>query len=831
MKLWFNSILFSYRLAFKNIIKHPLRTMAIALSFLALVIALFLSLSMRQFLTTYFLGELEDQYQEIDVMVNVGQTGNSRFFTIRPFNESLERDQYVRDYAAFFTMDVLLKHEDQSIYVKSMSSDIDQLSKVTTVPDTLAELLDDEIVMTQSLAEILNVNIGDTISLSLANDLKTYTIQEILADEGLFQDNTVFLNKAGSLTFFLTALDPALGALPSFALTNLYNELYLNLEDDITLGQVETWMRSLNGYDALSIEETINLQEISDQINRSFSVFMVITFMVIFAILLVLETSLKVYFNDSKKVMGIIHILGGKPSLSYRMVVYEFSLYIAFSLLLGRFLAKGIIQYGLYFVGGRGTFEFTRSSTYVVLGIVVLLFIFVSLKDYHQMKDKSALSYMREEIVNIKDYRKYILLMLSLSTGIYILTYFVASLSGISLYRLIYAVILLVALPRLIYPILIKQKKPTLHRLHLSMLYQTKAFKHYLFVMLISSVSVLLLGLALGHMDRRYQIHREEFKIDYLLTNFVSSYEETLTEVREIEGVQTADSITIFENMVLLDSGDSILQTVTIQPDLIHTYFNYELSLEALSSLDQSYPTIILPNRFKEVYDLNVGDTILIHVHPETPEVEFVIGGFFEKYLSNLAFTNIGYLNPYQDLGIQTIGITKDDLSSDTLFETLIDAYSSRLIYVIDYQSEVELRIGRMERSTNYMSLIIVAIIICFIISMMNHSLLMFEQMKKNYARMIALGLNRHDLIQTLLKSGGIQLLIVFISASIAFTLIACNMTDLILISGEYEKINIMRSPYLLGAVLSMMITGFVQLVYIYRILKLNPAPTLRVYE
>lgn len=363
------------------------------------------------------------------------------------------------------------------------------------------------------------------------------------------------------------------------------------------------------------------------------------------------------------------------------------------------------------------------------------------------------------------------------------------------------------------------------------MLYQTKAFRHYLFVLLISGVSVLLLGLALGHMDQRYSIHREEFKIDYLMTNFVSRYDETLLEIQDMTGVKSADSMRIYENITLLESGDSILQTVSLDPDIIETYFNYEISEEAMLSLSNPMPTILLPNRFKEVYDLNIGDSISVSLHPEAPEVTLVIGGFFEKYLSNLAFTNLGDFNDYKDLSIQTIVITKDESTSDTLYEDLIRTYSPRLIYVVDYQAQVEAHVGRMERSTNYMALIIVAIIICFVISMMNHSLLMFEQMKKNYARMQALGMNRKQLILTLIQSGLTHLVIVFVISCLAYTLIALNMTDLILVSREYEKIHLIISPYVLGFVLTVLITFMVQLVYIYRILKLNPAPTLRLYE
>ncbi len=831
MKRWFNSFLFSYRLAYKNIIKHPLRTFAIALSFLSLVIALFLSLSMREFLTTYFLGELEDKYQDIDVSVRVGQTGNARFFTIRPFNESLDREDYVQESAAFFTMDVLVEHEMHYYYIKSMSSDLNQLAKVTMLPSGLNSLLDQEVLITSSLSEKLNLHQGDTLTLALGELDQTYTIKDVMLDDGLFRGDMIFLNKSGSLSFFLTALDPTLAALPSFALTNLYNELYVNLKEDVSIQDFDDFMRDLNGYESLSIEKTINLQEIDEQISRSFSVFMVITIMVILAILLVLETSIKVYFNDTKKTRGLIHILGGRPSFSYRMVLYEFLLYIALSLLLGKFIAERIIRFGLYFVGGTGTFNFQSQTIYIVLAFTVIIFLFVSLKDDHQTKETSVIQSMREPIVKRTNTKVWIWMLLGVSTLMYILTFVLPGMSYISLYRLIYAVILLTCLPAIIYPILIRYQKDSIHKFHLSMLYQTKAFRHYLFVLLISGVSVLLLGLALGHMDQRYSIHREEFKIDYLMTNFVSRYDETLLEIQDMTGVKSADSMRIYENITLLESGDSILQTVSLDPDIIETYFNYEISEEAMLSLSNPMPTILLPNRFKEVYDLNIGDSISVSLHPEAPEVTLVIGGFFEKYLSNLAFTNLGDFNDYKDLSIQTIVITKDESTSDTLYEDLIRTYSPRLIYVVDYQAQVEAHVGRMERSTNYMALIIVAIIICFVISMMNHSLLMFEQMKKNYARMQALGMNRKQLILTLIQSGLTHLVIVFVISCLAYTLIALNMTDLILVSREYEKIHLIISPYVLGFVLTVLITFMVQLVYIYRILKLNPAPTLRLYE
>ena len=831
MKRWLNSILFSLRMASKNMIRHPLRSFVIALSFLALVTALFLSLNMRQFLTTYFLGELEDTYQQSDVKVRIGQTGNTRFFTIRPFQDSLDRDRYVKDYAAFFSMDVLVEYDDQSLYVQSISSDLNQLSKITHIPESLTELSDDEILITESLGLKMNVDPSDVLTLTLAGDLRTYTIKAIINDYGLFRGDSVFMNKSGSLSFFLSALDPSLNSIPEYALINLYNELYVDLKEDITPSEFENWMRSIEGYHGLSIEPTINLQEINEQIDRNFSIFMFMTTIVIFAILLVLETSINVYVNDSKQTMAVIHILGGKPSLFYRNMMMEFSLYIALSLILGKWAAQSIVQYGIYYVGGTKIFRLTEGSTYIILAIIFVLLLMVMVKDYYQRQTKSSIGYMREEIILIKNQHKGHLIVLGIATFLYILTFFFPSYSSISIFRFTYALLLLIIIPVGLYSLLIKHKSETLTRLHLSMLYHTKAFRHYLFVMLISGVSVLLLGLILGHMEDRYEIHRQEFKIDYLMTNFVSAYEETLINVREMEGVKNADSIIIYENIVLLDSGDSIFQAVSISPDLIDTYFNYDFTDDSLSSLNQSIPTIILPNRFKEIYHLDIGDSIPIYVHPEATSVHMVIGGFYEKYLSNLAFTNLGSLDEYQDLGIQTIAITQDDTTPINLFEALIDTYSPRLIYIIDYRAQTETFVTRMERSTDYLALIIISMILCFVIAMFNHSLLMFGQMNKNYARMIALGLHRKKLILLLIKSGIVHYVIVLVSSMITFTVMAWHMTDVILVTGEYEKVHLMVYPYLLGTVLLFFLSGLVHVVNIYQVFKLNPSPTLRLYE
>ncbi len=830
MKETANRFLFSLRYAYKNIIKNPLRSILLMLSLIALMTSLLLATSSSSFMTEYFIGDLKSQYRDLDLIASVGTAGNSRYFTLRTLNDDPNQGTYMKDVIPFFEIDTLVSLNQEKVYVKVMSSSIDALKKISNVNPARLELSEHQVIITQSLADDYNLSHGDEITMQLTSSEKTYVIIDIIDDGGLMSGKAIYLNKNYSLPFFLSALNPALSGLPEIFFANLYNTLYIDIEDEQTASSVTSYLHDLPGYSNLFIRETINLEEINEMIDRNLAVFSVIFVIVIFAILLVMSTTMMVYFEEKKKMVAIIDLLGGRSALSYGVILLEFMLFFMLSAFASVAIGQWIVSFGMRFVGSSSIFELKPQTILLTLGVSLFLFVGASLRYYLYTQRSASIREVNEHInkdpISITMY--IILIILS------ILLYIVASIFHMNdfgvILRVISIVLMTFTLPFLLIKLLVIFPAKTELFFHLKMLIEQKSFRQYTSVLLLSFLSIFLLVLTNTHMEHRFTSHRSEYQVDYVLTNFITGYDETLLEIESMTDVEHSDPALIYENIIFTDYGDSMLMTVSMEPSKLSTYFDLPLSDDSISSLLAPYPVIILPERYRMLYHLNIGDTIISYIHPDFPNVEMVIGGFFEKYIANLAFTNLHTLPNYAETGISSIFVNGTEDSS-LLYPNLIEAYSQNLVYVLDYQQFVESNVSRMERATLYMTVILIAIILCFVLSIINHSLLLLVQMRKNDARMSILGLSRRQMILLMIRESIGLFIPLFVGTFIGFTLLSFELTDLILWSGEYENITLSSSALIFGSFFVLIVFIFTRIVYIVKLLNIQPSIVLRTYE
>lgn len=818
------------RYAYRNIIKKPLRSILLVLSLMALITALLVTTSSREFMTQYFLGDLQSQYQDLDLKASVGTAGNARYFTLRTLNDHQDKEKYIKDVIPFFEMDTLVEVGAEKVYVKTMSSSISSLRKVSSVHPERLELTADQVMITQSMADAYLLNRGDVLTMHLGQSEKSYQIVDIILDQGLMTGHRIYLNKQYSLSVFLSALNPALSGLPEIFLTQLYNTLYIDIQDGQTPSSVMQYMHGLPGYSNLLIEETINLDEINEMIDRNMAIFSVVFVIVICAILLVMTTTLMVYFEDQKKMVAIIDLLGGRYLFSLGIILLEFFFFFIISTWMSIGIAQAIITYGLRLVGSSSIYTLESSTIIITISIALVLLIGVSIYDHVHMKRTSSIVEVNEHIQ--KDPISFFMYgLISVSS---LSLYWIADWVNLGEYAVFMRVaaigILMFSIPFLLIRILVHFPAKNELFLHLKMLIHQRSFRHYASVLLLSFLSIFLLVLSNTHMEYRFHSHRSEYKVDYILSNFITGYDETTLEIQAMPEVENADPVQIYENIYLPDYDDSLLMTVSITPSKIDTYFDLSLTDSSLHALHESYPVIILPKRYQMLYHLEVGNTIIANIHPDFAHVEFVIGGFFEKYIANLAFTNLSLIFLEADIGISSIFVNSRH-DSQLLYQTLISLYSQHLVYVFDYQSLIESTVTNMERATAYITVILSAIILCFILSVINHSLLLLIQMRKNDARMFILGLSKKRMIRLMIFESIWLFVILLIGSLLGFYLFALELTELILWSGEYENVRISESTIPIGIILIIIVFIWTRLVYIVKLLNIQTSNVLRTYE
>ncbi|MCF7930555.1 MAG: hypothetical protein K9L02_03485 [Acholeplasmataceae bacterium] len=838
MKRAINRLGFSFRFAFKNLIRFRLRSILLIFSFIALFVTVLLGASTKMFLTSYYYGELENKYREIDFSMGITLNSDLRFFSIRPLTESTDLNTVVDDYAPFFEMDTLVEINGVKQYVKTMASTLDNFVKVSNpIHYSNPTLDDDEVIITESLADTYQLNRGDFITLYLGTATRDYLIVDIVADGGLFLNETIYLNKDGSLSFFLTALNPSLASLNPIFLTQFYNQVYFEVKEGVTDLQAISFLQSITQFSNLNFQVSIDHQAVDQQIRRNVSFFNLIVVIVFLVILLVMQTTFMLYFEEKKKGFAVIDLLGGSHLFSYGVVMLEILIFFTLSIIASVFIANSVIDNGMKFVGSSATYQLDFMTVFWSALAMLVIYLITSVYYFVTFNKESSIQQTVTQSIEKEMHWIPMFVIWIASFGIYFLANFNFVFNWIGYYqsviRSVAAFAILFTTAFLLIFLFSKlqkiQKKPLIFSLQLKILLAKKSFYQYIAVLLVCFVSIFLLVLANDHMDKRMSKYGNEFKVDFVLTNFISRYDETYTQISELDSVENAAKVGYLQNIEFATFQQNLNSLVSIESELIGDYFNLELDETSLTNLESLIPTIILPQRFRLLYDMNIGDQVYLILSPAHGLETFEIGGFYEKEIGDMAFTNLHLFPIYDDISQNTIFVNAKD-GKVALQNELINLYSKNMVYVLDFQTIVDTRINQMRTATDYLTIILSTIIGCFILSIFNHSILLLGQMKDSYARLFVLGFSKQKMTILLIKESIIMLIILTLSSILAFILLSEQLSSLILLSGEYEDIHLALLPLLLGTLLIVIVFVLTKIIYIWGVSRINPSNVVKTY-
>lgn len=830
---------FSFRFAFKNLIRFRLRSILLIFSFIALFVTVLLGASTKMFLTSYYYGELENKYRDIDFSMGITLNSNLRFFSIRPLTDATELDSVIDDYAPFFEMDTLVEINGTKQYVKTMASTLDNFTKVSNpIHYTNPTLDNDEVIITQSLADTYQLNNGDFITLYLGDLTRDYFVVDIVEDGGLFLDEAIYLNKDGSLSFFLTALNPSLASLSPVFLANFYNQVYFEVKDGVTDIEAMTFVSSITQFSNLNFQLAIDHQAVDQQIRRNVSFFNLIVIIVFLVILLVMQTTFMLYFEEKKKGFAIIDLLGGSHLFSYGVVLLEILIFFTISLVASVFITNAVIQNGLRFVGSPANYKLDFPTIFWCALATLLVYIVTSVYYFINFNKESSIRQTVSQSIEKQMRWIPILTILVISLGIYFLAelnlvfdwigYNRAVIQSVAAFGVLFSTaFLLIFLFSRFQKI---QKIPMIFTLQLKILLAKKSFYQYISVLLVCFVSIFLLILANDHMDKRMSSYENEYKVDFVLTNFISRYDETYAQISLLDSVEDVAKVGYLQNIEFVNFQQNLDSIISMDSQMLNTYFNFEFSETSIEKLDSSESIIIiLPERFRLLYDMNVGDQVYLNLSPTHSLATFEIGGFYQKEIGDMAFTNLHLFPIYDDISQNTLFVNAST-DKTALQNELINLYSKNMVYVLDFQTIVDARLNQMRTATDYLTIILSAIIGCFVLSIFNHSILLLGQMKDSYARLYVLGFSKQKMMFLLIKESVVMFVILSIASIVSFILLSKQLSPLVLLSGEYEVIRFAIKPLLIGILLILFVFILTKFVYLWGVSKINPSNVVKTY-
>lgn len=830
-----SKITFAFRFAFKNLIKYPLQTFVLLFSFFSLFTVTLIGFSIRAIIESYYYEKNIAEYRDIDFYLTANENSKTRYFSIRSLNENQEVQELFSDVLPFFEIQTLVGLNEEKIYVTAMASAIDSFKKTAGLVNYSKELSNNEVIITESLAKKYQLNINDSLILYVGESLKSFEIVEIVIDDGLFYGNKIYLNKEHTLSFFLSALNPDLGNLNPIFLKNLYNRIYFEVKEEVDIDYAKEKVLSINDYKYLNITNILDYENYK-LIERNITIFLIIISFIFLAIFSVIQTTFQIIFEEKRKSFSIITILGGTKLYSFFIVAIEIAVLFIISFLISIKLADIIINRGLMYLSINTNYRIRLSAIWLSIGVAIIIFLLTATYYFFKFNRKTAISQIVEVVKDYSTKRKYIFVSLLFAAILYIVIevskiketfpFFIliqTSLIFIGLFLLTFILLSLLE-------IILKKFKLNYFNLHFKMLFSNKIFYYYSAIMLICFASIIFLVSTYHHQMQKASIIEEEYQIDFALTNFISRFDLTFNDLNELDEAERVSAVLMYQNVKFIDNQEKLKYFISLDYEDINYYFNYNIDEEiSLKLLNKDVGVVILPERFHLLYGLDVGDTVNISINQKYSMEQFEIIGFIDTQSYNIAFCNMLSLEKYESEIANAIFVNAQGDRLD-LKEKLINRYSKNLIYVLDFKEIIQEASTEIKQVINYVSYIITVFLVCIIFSIFNCSILLFQDLQKNYSRAIILGVSKKKLIVNIILEQLLIFIVYLVSSIFCLKVFSYILPEVFIFWGEYEKIILSIDWLVTGGLLCFIVYLFTRGVYFIKLLLLNPIAILKSY-
>lgn len=841
MSAWLSDAFFACRFAFKNILYYRLRSLLVFFSLIVVMTVVMLGLSTDAFVKTYFQGTLEERYRTVDMSMRVSFNGRTRFFSITPLYQSGVLDEIASDHMPFFEINALVGNSiGNKLYVKTMSSSLEHLYKLSNLSSLdLASLSDNEVIITESFANSFSLAIGDDLLLYVGESVRVYAVAAVVGDGGMFAGDTIFINKSSSLSFFLSALNPAF-AFPPVALTPLYNVIYFDLADNVTFEEATLALKDIHSqYGVLDFEETINTTALNRQIQRMTVVFNIITMLVLLALFFVLHTTFLLVFHEKQRSFAVIRMLGGRTRHVLTTLMIEMLVFFFAALLLSIWLANMVIAQGLIYVAAPVTYALDVPTIVIGGGVALLLMLaalFYYFFKFGQISLTEQAKHQGEE-QTLKPLWLLVVLVFALVAYVSLETSWSIGLFGNSraLIQIMLSVMILFSTAFLTVFGLshwLLRLNPSRLSLNLKVLLSKRAFYQYVAVILVCFTSLFLIALSNSHMTTKLSVLEHEQKGDFILTNFVSRYDETYTAVVAMQGVASADKVGLYQNVLVVNQPWDIHTLVSLDAGRISDYYSFEIDDQALALLHRNdVKSIVLSERFNVLHGYQTGDDIVLYISPLFPEESFQIAGFFHQELvGTTAFVNLHLFAEYQSISNNAILVNAAG-DRTALREDLINQFSQHLVVVVDIQTLVNDWIVVLTSGGYYILFILGTMNVFFMIAIAVHALLLFEQMKDSYARFFVLGLNKRSVLRLLVIEQAVLFVVLLLSTWLGYVLLASRFDLLLLFFGEYESVAITGRSLWMGSLTALFVFALTKWFYMLKVVAIKPSTVLKSHD
>ncbi|MDD3113402.1 MAG: ABC transporter permease [Candidatus Izemoplasmatales bacterium] len=747
---------FKIRLAVRNVLVHKGGTFAVFLSLGLVMMFAIALLNIRPFFVQIFHLDAEERYLDTDLVMTFDENATARLINRRTMQN--DYSDTIESALSFFNLHVFTETEADVFYVELMSALPHEMELL--IDTDLKYLSPGDIVVTFSLAERYQLALGDQMTIQMLDRTYTYQIKDIVADQGLFSGHKLFVDKTALIADFF--------GIPIG--DNLGNTVYIDVNEAMNASDVLVLLEADPEYSSYKLFLAEDKEAIANQTRLSSAVFSGLGLMIFLTMIVVLHSLFPTMTKRIERELGLVRIFGGNPRIMRDVFLIQLLIGLLLSLPIG--IGGSLLIFNLtaraYQVDG-----WIRLGWLETIGAVLFVTGFVLIEVlvcFRKLKKQSEVAMTSDDRYEKQSSSVWVfLVLLILTILIYIVKPFGWKVDALIMIVLsvMTAFIGISVLLKIVTNGLRQRKRASLFRLFtLKHLHDNKLIHHSLRVLFIAFAAILIALSVRVYIAEEESRIQNQVNLDYIMLN-IFDYQESLRLELENDYEISAKPSVIYEKVLLMNAGTDHEQADTLDffVSMDMTDFNELFCFELTMSLEARYleeeiPFVLLPIRYFYTRGLKIGDQVTLQLNKTHGIINLEVAGFLDTSFDEIAYTNIATLEEIaSDYPVNSLVI---DANGETdLLKQLANRYGSKMYYVLSF-TELAESIGSVFTTAGDLFMIITAaMILSFLVVVINNLSLVFQSMKKEYAKLKTLGVKNRDFLINILKEALLTGLIV----------------------------------------------------------------------
>lgn len=323
---------------FRNIFEKKMRSLLITFSILLSTFLILLNFGVRDFFVQSYTDYTRSTVGETDIIILPNEESDQPFFEREQIKtEGIEVENSLE---MFTGMGKLRDDENSLVKVKLIGlipKEAESMGLMKLVEEDPSPFTGEKVILSEKMAEIWNVNIGDTIHLT-AND----TDQEVKI-HAIAQKNGAFMGDQEQMVSFILPMETVRNY---YGVKEQINSLYVDVTSDVSVTQVIEELEQQNA--GLAITPAIDKESMEIQMTTITIALLFVMIIVLCISSYIIASLFKVIISERMPVIGTFQSVGATKLQTTSLLLLESGLYGviggALGLVIGYFSLPFIFQ-------------------------------------------------------------------------------------------------------------------------------------------------------------------------------------------------------------------------------------------------------------------------------------------------------------------------------------------------------------------------------------------------------------------------------------------------------------------------------------------------------